>query len=173
MDIYVNLVLLALATLLIFVWKWNKLNRNFPPGPLAVPLIGNININWKDQISEFRKFRKQYGDIYTLQLGTKTVVVVNGMETLKELLIQHGDVVSERPETFVFKDIMHKLGNLCRRICLGESLARMELFLFATGLIQRFHLLPSDVETLPPFKDSIVGVARTPLPFTFRAEEIF
>lgn len=37
-----------------------------------------------------------------------------------------------------------KAAFLCsgRRLCLGESLARMELFLFFTYLIQHFHFTP-------------------------------
>lgn len=52
-----------------------------------------------------------------------------------------------------------------RRVCLGESLARMELFLFFTSLLQRFCFTPppgvsEDELDLTP----VVGFTLTPLP---------
>ncbi|CAC5368545.1 Cytochrome P450 2W1,Cytochrome P450 2C4,Cytochrome P450 2D15,Cytochrome P450 2D16,Cytochrome P450 2C1,Cytochrome P450 daf-9,Cytochrome P450 2F3,Cytochrome P450 2B15,Cytochrome P450 2C55,Cytochrome P450 2F1,Cytochrome P450 2C23,Cytochrome P450 2C9,Cytochrome P450 2F2,Cytochrome P450 2D1,Cytochrome P450 2D6,Cytochrome P450 2H1,Cytochrome P450 2C5,Cytochrome P450 2A8,Cytochrome P450 18a1,Cytochrome P450 2C20,Cytochrome P450 2E1,Cytochrome P450 2C25,Cytochrome P450 2A12,Cytochrome P450 2H2,Cytochrome P450 2C39 len=74
--------------------------------------------------------------------------------------------VFEDPETFRptrFLDAERKLVNvdkvltfsLGRRACLGESLARMEFFLFATSLVQRFKLLPSDPNHLPSLKGKL------------------
>ncbi|XP_040927799.1 cytochrome P450 2K1-like [Betta splendens] len=52
-----------------------------------------------------------------------------------------------------------------RRVCLGESLARMELFLFFTSLLQRFRFTPppgvtEDKLDLTP----VVGFTLTPVP---------
>ncbi|XP_028979787.2 cytochrome P450 2K1-like [Esox lucius] len=52
-----------------------------------------------------------------------------------------------------------------RRVCLGESLARMELFLFFTSLLQRFRFSPppgvteDDLDLTP-----VVGITLSPLP---------
>ncbi|KAM4632523.1 cytochrome P450 2K1-like [Discoglossus pictus] len=57
-----------------------------------------------------------------------------------------------------------------RRACVGESLAKMELFLFFTGLIQRFTFRPptgiseEDLDLTPD-----VGFTLTPMPFKFCA----
>ena len=58
-----------------------------------------------------------------------------------------------------------------RRVCLGEALAKMELFLFATSLIQRFKLLPDDGCTLPSISEYKMGITRAPLPYMFRVVE--
>nr|XP_020642977.1 cytochrome P450 2G1-like [Pogona vitticeps] len=54
-----------------------------------------------------------------------------------------------------------------KRICLGESLARMELFLFFTTILQRFQLkalvAPKDIDTTP--QES--GFATIPPPYQF------
>ena len=53
-----------------------------------------------------------------------------------------------------------------RRVCLGEALARMELFLFITSMVQRFEFLP---EAEVPTMKSILGGTNAPVPFNVRA----
>ncbi|KAK3084094.1 hypothetical protein FSP39_008030 [Pinctada imbricata] len=91
----------------ILVWLWNKTRRapKLPPGPPIIPFLGNLNINFGDILTEFRKFRLQYGDLYSLVIGSRTVVIVNGHQTLKEIFIKHGDIASERADTIVTSKI--------------------------------------------------------------------
>ena len=51
-------------------------------------------------------------DVYSLILGSQTVVVVSGLDTIKELLVKHGDVVSDRPDAFAFREINRHMGNV-------------------------------------------------------------
>ena len=57
-----------------------------------------------------------------------------------------------------------------RRLCPGESLARMELFLYVTSLCQRFKFLPS-VAGCPPQPEPVIGITRCPQPFEVRVVE--
>ncbi|XP_074523685.1 cytochrome P450 2J2-like [Halichoeres trimaculatus] len=50
-----------------------------------------------------------------------------------------------------------------KRVCLGEQLARMELFLFFTSLLQRFSLSPCDGEK--PSLEFVLGGTRSPKPY--------
>ncbi|XP_071946123.1 cytochrome P450 2U1-like [Antedon mediterranea] len=51
-----------------------------------------------------------------------------------------------------------------RRACLGESMAKMEIFLFMTNFFQRFKLIIPEGEPLPDL-DPLVGLTMSPKPF--------
>ncbi|XP_036437417.1 cytochrome P450 2J6 [Colossoma macropomum] len=55
-----------------------------------------------------------------------------------------------------------------KRVCLGEQLARMELFLFFISLFQKFHF--STVEGTQLSTEGIVGITLTPQPFKICAK---
>ena len=46
-------------------------------------------------------------------------------------------------------------------MCLGDSLAKMEMFLFMTTLLQRFDFRMVDTDN-PPSTDGIQGIGRSP-----------
>ncbi|RUS76396.1 hypothetical protein EGW08_015847, partial [Elysia chlorotica] len=84
-----------------------------------------------------------------------------------------GDPHNFRPERFI-----DGKGNLLnpeelvpfsmgRRMCLGEALAKAELFLFTTHILQQYQLEPEHPGALPSF-DSVLGITRAPKPFRIR-----
>ncbi|XP_048738006.2 cytochrome P450 2C8-like [Ostrea edulis] len=98
---------LAFMVLLLYVW-WKKTSRDpaLPPGPPTVPFLGNIlSISPDSMLESFQTYRKKYGDVFSLITGTKTMVIVNGLDTIRDIFIKHGDIVSERPDTFLTKEI--------------------------------------------------------------------
>ena len=54
-----------------------------------------------------------------------------------------------------------------KRQCLGETLAKTELFLFFTGLMQQYKFLP-EVEGVYPTEECDFGVTVLPKPFKVR-----
>ncbi|XP_070836480.1 cytochrome P450 2K1-like [Chaetodon trifascialis] len=82
----------------------------------------------------------------------------------------------ESPETFNPSHFLDKEGKFIRReaflpfsagrrVCLGESLAKMEIFLFFTSLLQRFRFTPAPGVTEEELDLSpVVGLAVSPAP---------
>ncbi|KAK3084946.1 hypothetical protein FSP39_021877 [Pinctada imbricata] len=111
MEIFTYILLFSVIVLLFALWRRNRRGNDWPPGPPTLPLLGNINVNFEDLPAEFRKFRQQYGDVFSLIIGTKTVIVINGLHTLKEFFVTNGDKTNDRPDTMFTRD-MAKFGGI-------------------------------------------------------------
>ncbi|XP_076439979.1 cytochrome P450 2J5-like [Babylonia areolata] len=104
----------------------------------------------------------------------KDAVIMPLMESALSDDQMWGDPEAFRPERFLdgsgkcihpAQFIPFSLG---RRMCLGESLAKMELFLFLSAMIQRFIFLPPEDGTLPSLQ-GILGITVGNQPFKMRA----
>ena len=57
--------------------------------------------------------------------------------------------------------------------CLGEQMAKMEMFMFLVSLVQRFELGPFPKETiLPDIESGTNGLAFVPVHFNIVAKEL-
>ena len=54
-----------------------------------------------------------------------------------------------------------------KRQCLGETLAKTELFLFFTGLVHQYKFLPEDEKNIPS-EDCVFGITLLPKPFNVK-----
>ena len=50
---------------------------------------------------QLQKWALEYGDIYSLILGTQTLIVLSGDETVKDLLDKRSSNYSDRPEMYI------------------------------------------------------------------------
>lgn len=100
----VTLLLAFLIFVLTILWLHQRTNINLPPGPFFhLPFIGNLRefTQHADVRIALRKLRERYGNVYSLYMGSDLVVVVNGTDAVRELLVKSGDDFSDRPGTFV------------------------------------------------------------------------
>ncbi|XP_059827471.1 cytochrome P450 2D3-like [Hypanus sabinus] len=63
-----------------------------------------------------------------------------------------------KPEAFITFSAGH-------RACLGEQLAKTELFIFFTSMLQRFTLFLPENEPRPSYKEARFGITLCPLPY--------
>lgn len=89
----------GLTYIILFVGRREK---NLPPGPPTIPVLGNIHqIPKKGAHFQFTKWAKQYGGIYSLKLGTGNAVVLTDRRLVKELVDKKSAIYSERPRSYV------------------------------------------------------------------------
>ncbi|XP_067675718.1 cytochrome P450 2K4-like [Haliotis asinina] len=93
---------LGLTAVGLWLWWWTRRPPTLPPGPPLVPFLGNLlSLDTTDPRKTFRKLRRKYGDIYSIYIFNKPVIVLNGYNILKDALVRHADVFSSRPSSFL------------------------------------------------------------------------
>ncbi|XP_044135480.1 cytochrome P450 1A1 [Bufo gargarizans] len=103
-EVLVASVIFSIVFLLIKSYSKNVPKGTKPlPGPTPWPLIGNLLSIGKNPHISLSKMNETYGDVFQIQIGTKPVLVLNGLETLRQALLKQGDVFSARPDLFTFR----------------------------------------------------------------------
>ncbi|KAI3372394.1 hypothetical protein L3Q82_022886, partial [Scortum barcoo] len=108
-------VALCLLTLLLMAFKGRKSHQHHsqtdrtkyppPPGPTPWPLVGNL-LQMGDQIHlSLTRMRLQYGDVFKMRLGSLTVVVLSGYNTIRQALVRQGEALAGRPDLFTFSAV--------------------------------------------------------------------
>ncbi|XP_029005207.1 cytochrome P450 2J2-like [Betta splendens] len=107
MDVAGWLLVGFLLLLLIDVVK-NWRPRNFPPGPWAVPFLGNIftGVDFKTM----EKLAEEYGPVFSLRRGSQRLVFVSGYKMVKEALVNQLDSFVDRPIVPLFDVVFKGLG---------------------------------------------------------------
>ncbi|XP_069063686.1 cytochrome P450 2G1-like isoform X2 [Pleurodeles waltl] len=105
------LILFGLACMLAWRQKLKRQHLHLPPGPTALPLVGNIlQLRGKTLIQALLQLRDKYGPVFTVYLGMNRVVVLCGPEVLKQALIDQGDAFSGRGEVPVARVLFNGYG---------------------------------------------------------------
>ncbi|XP_044125763.1 vitamin D 25-hydroxylase isoform X1 [Bufo gargarizans] len=109
-------VLAASSALLLFIFLIRQVLRQrrppgFPPGPPGLPLVGNILALAGDPHVYMWQQSKLHGEIFSLDLGGISTVVLNGYDAVKECLVRQSDVFADRPSLPLFLKLT-KMGGL-------------------------------------------------------------
>ncbi|KAK1885439.1 Cytochrome P450 2D3 [Dissostichus eleginoides] len=76
--------------------------KNFPPGPTPLPILGNLlNLSVHNPMRDLESLRKSYGNVYSLFIGPKPIVVINGVQALKEALYDSTPIIRNLPLPFM------------------------------------------------------------------------
>ncbi|XP_077345177.1 cytochrome P450 2K1-like [Lithobates pipiens] len=138
-------IVLALSILyiLIILKKWNKDNgKTFPPGPWALPLIGNLHImDLKKPHFTYLELAKKYGEVFSVQLGTRKIVALAGYEAVKDALVNYAEEFGGRGKTRIFQNMDQDLGLVHSR---GENWKVMRRFTLTT--LRDFGMGKSSIE---------------------------
>ncbi|XP_072464294.1 cytochrome P450 2B4-like isoform X2 [Notamacropus eugenii] len=113
MDFGSLLLLATLLGLLLLLARGPAASRRgrLPPGPRPLPLLGNIlQMNRHGLLKSFLALRDKYGDVFTIFLGSRPVVVLCGTEAVKEALVEKAEEFSGRAPVTIVDSVFQGLG---------------------------------------------------------------
>ncbi|KAK0229095.1 cytochrome P450 [Armillaria nabsnona] len=97
-----------LYAIALFVWAVVKVIRighresGLPPGPPTVPVLGNLNIFPAENVHhKFTQWAKVYGGIYSLKVGSGTLIIITSPIVVKELMDGRSASTSDRPPHYM------------------------------------------------------------------------
>lgn len=103
-DTNILTTLLVFVTTFILVFWITSRPSDVPPGPLRLPLLGNLlSLVGSDTQQVFQNLRKKYGDIYGIYVGNELGVVLNGYDVICDALLKRGSTFAHRPVSLTGK----------------------------------------------------------------------
>uniref|UniRef100_A0A8D2ZKX0 Cytochrome P450 2F2-like n=1 Tax=Scophthalmus maximus TaxID=52904 RepID=A0A8D2ZKX0_SCOMX len=102
----VSFILLWLCVVFFILCLRCQRPKNFPPGPTPLPVLGNLlNLSLDNPMKDFERLRKRYGNVYSLFIGPKPAVVINGVQAMKEAMVTKAADFAGRPQDIFVGDI--------------------------------------------------------------------
>nr|KAF6381619.1 cytochrome P450 family 2 subfamily J member 2 [Pipistrellus kuhlii] len=93
-----SLLLGAVVFLLLANFFKNRIPKNYPPGPPRLPILGNFfQLTLKEPHLSIQKYVKQYGNLFSMEFGAWSSVLVTGLPLIKEALVDQGHNILDRP----------------------------------------------------------------------------
>ncbi|KAM9672634.1 cytochrome P450 2D17-like [Trichechus inunguis] len=103
------LLAVAVATFFLLVDLMHRRARwaaSYPPGPVPMPGLGNLlQVDFQNAPYSFGQLRRRFGDVFSLQLAWRPVVVVNGSAAVREALVLRGEDTADRPPVPIYKHL--------------------------------------------------------------------
>lgn len=129
MDLSTTLILGGLVLVLLWIFT-SKSNSKLPPGPFALPIVGNLPfMNKHAPHTSILKFSKTYGPVITVYLGQQRAVFLVGYDAVKEAIVDQGEKFSGRAEIPFFYKISKGYG---LAISNGERWKQLRRFTLTT-----------------------------------------
>ncbi|XP_075278857.1 cytochrome P450 2H1 [Opisthocomus hoazin] len=124
-------LLVCISCLLLFTtWRSISQKGKQPPGPITLPIVGNIlQLNPRNLPESLKKLSKKYGPVFTIYLGPQKVVVLYGYDVVKEALIDQADDFSGRGNLPLLKKLFRGTGIVTSN---GETWKQLRRFALTT-----------------------------------------
>ncbi|XP_008937370.1 PREDICTED: cytochrome P450 2H1-like isoform X2 [Merops nubicus] len=125
------LLLVCISCLLLFTtWRSILQKQKQPPGPITLPIVGNIlQVNPRNMPESFKEVRDCYGSVFTVKLGPQKAVVLYGYDVVKEALIDQADDFSGRGKLPLIEKLFQGSGIVTSN---GETWKQLRRFAITT-----------------------------------------
>ncbi|XP_021488741.1 cytochrome P450 2C70-like isoform X2 [Meriones unguiculatus] len=111
MALFIFLGICLSCLIFLFLWNQHHGKGKLPPGPIPLPIVGNIlQVDLKNISKSLSLLAKEYGPVFTVYLGMKPTVVLYGYEALKEALLDRGDEFSGKMQSAILSKVSQGLG---------------------------------------------------------------
>ncbi|XP_028615869.1 cytochrome P450 2B9-like [Grammomys surdaster] len=131
MEASVLLLLAVLLSLFLFLVRNHaKVHGHLPPGPRPLPLLGNLlQMDRGGLLKWFIQLQEKHGNVFTVHLGPRPVVVLCGTKTIREALVDHAEAFSGRGTIAAVQPIVQDYGLVLAN---GERWKTLRQFSLAT-----------------------------------------
>ncbi|KAH9494441.1 hypothetical protein Btru_020020 [Bulinus truncatus] len=103
MDLLTFVLLTATLALIVHLW-FRRPNSNYPPQPCRpLPIVGHLFTLDRDLRTQYKKWHKELGEIFSLNMAGTLMVVLNGYDLIKETLVKRADEFTDRPPFYMDK----------------------------------------------------------------------
>ena len=105
-TVILNLVLFLIVAAVLMVWLSRDRRLDTIPGPKGYPLIGVGYQLPPNAPAVFRRWAKEYGDVFRIRVGWYNWVVINTPEAIREILEKQALVTSSKAPSPMGHDIV-------------------------------------------------------------------
>ncbi|KAL7138877.1 hypothetical protein ABFS83_09G012200 [Erythranthe nasuta] len=135
-------------------WLYKKSygnNKNVPPSPPKLPIIGNLHQLGSLPHRNLQSLAGKYGPIMLLHFGSKPTLIVSSADAAREIMKTHDLVFSDRPDSSVGKRLLYN----CKDVSIapyGEYWRQLKsicvLQLLSNKRVQSFHYIREEETAL-------------------------
>ncbi|KAJ8406587.1 hypothetical protein AAFF_G00301610 [Aldrovandia affinis] len=110
-SVSVSESLLAMTTVCVVYLLLRLFRSDIPkglrrlPGPKPLPIIGNVLEVAGNPHLSLTAMSERYGPVYQIHIGMRPVVVLSGIDTVRQALIKQGEEFAGRPHLYSFQYI--------------------------------------------------------------------
>ncbi|KAI3729448.1 hypothetical protein L6452_18107 [Arctium lappa] len=141
-SIMLSLLLILVGILLWWQYSTHVHRSKLPPGPMPLPIIGNLHLLGKQPTHRaLYKLSERYGSIMSMRLGSVNAVIISSPDAAKLFVGTHDAVFASRPKFQVSKYLYQGKGMVLteygphwrnvRKFCMIELLSGVKVNRFA------------------------------------------